>query len=323
MVVLRLKNVEVPFSPDGPLTWNEIDLVRTDVFTPALVGLLPDRAVRSGDRWTAARSAVQELTDMDRIDEGQVDCQFEQITTVSQRRHARIAFSGTVRGINEDGPNRQELDGYLFFDLESNHLGYLSLKGISSLLDKDGKTVGRIEGQFVLTRQAHARAADLSGQVLKGVALEANEQNTLLLYDNRELGVRFLYPRRWRVAGVHGQQIALDEANGSGLLLTLEPPAQVPTADQFLGESRDFLQKQKAKLLRTEPPRQVQPAPQELQHFALEAEINGQRVWMDYYVVRQTAGGATLAARLLLTDLAGLQNEVRSIARTVIVDKQK
>jgi hypothetical protein len=318
-----LKNVEVPFSPDGPLTWNEIDLVRTDVFTPALVGLLPDRAVRPGERWTAARSAVQELTDMERIDEGQVECRFEQITTVSKRRHARIAFSGTVRGINEDGPNRQELDGYLFFDLESNHLGYLSLKGISSLLDKDGKTVGRIEGQFVLTRQAHARAADLSGEALKGVALDANEQNTLLLYDNRDLGVRFLYPRRWRVAGVHGRQIALDEANGSGLLLTLEPPAQVPTGDQFLGESRDFLQKQKAKLLRTEPPRQLQPAPQELQHFALEAEMSGQRVWMDYYVVRQTVGGATLAARLLQTDLAALQKEVQGIARTVIVDKQK
>src|SRR5260370_37602880 len=42
MVVLRLKQAEVPFSPDGPLTWGEIDLVRTDVFTPGLAGLPPD-----------------------------------------------------------------------------------------------------------------------------------------------------------------------------------------------------------------------------------------------------------------------------------------
>ena len=41
LVVLRLNHVEVPFSPDGPLLWGEIDLVRTDVFTPALIGLLP------------------------------------------------------------------------------------------------------------------------------------------------------------------------------------------------------------------------------------------------------------------------------------------
>ena len=112
LVVLRLQNKEVPFSPDGPLTWSEIDLVRTDVFTPALSGMLPSKPVRIGEQWTADKSAIQELTDMERIDEGQVECRFEQIATLSNRRHARIAFSGTVRGINEDGPNKQQLDGY-------------------------------------------------------------------------------------------------------------------------------------------------------------------------------------------------------------------
>src|SRR5207245_8275778 len=51
MVILRTGHREVPFSPDGPLTWSEIDLVRTDVFTPALIGLLPERPVVPGDRW--------------------------------------------------------------------------------------------------------------------------------------------------------------------------------------------------------------------------------------------------------------------------------
>jgi hypothetical protein len=323
MVVLRLKNAEVPFSPDGPMTWGEIDLVRTDVFTPALAGLLPDKAVRPGEHWIATTSAVQELTDMERIDEGQVECRFEQITTLSGRRHARVAFTGTVRGINEDGPNRQQLDGYLFFDLESNHLSYVSLKGISWLMDKDGKEMGRIEGQFVLTRQAHTRAADLANEALKNVTLEANADNTLLLYENPDLGIRFLYPRRWRVAGVHGQQIALDEARGSGLLLTVEPAARLPSGDQFLTESRNFLQQQKAKILRTEQPRRVQAPPHELDHFALEAEVSGQRVWLDYFVIRQGPGGATLAARLLTSDLPALRKEIDRIARSVAIQRQQ
>src|SRR5262249_13670656 len=129
LVLLRLQNAEVPFSPDGPLLWGEIDLVRTDVFTPALVGLLSDKAVAPGQRWKAAASAIQELTDMQRIDEGDVACRFAEITTFGQRRYARIDFAGAVRGINEDGPNRQQLDGYLLFDLESKHIGYVSLKG--------------------------------------------------------------------------------------------------------------------------------------------------------------------------------------------------
>src|SRR5262245_14477848 len=50
LVLLRLQNTEIPFSPDGPLTWGEIDLIRTDVFTPALAGLLPGQPVRPGER---------------------------------------------------------------------------------------------------------------------------------------------------------------------------------------------------------------------------------------------------------------------------------
>ena len=321
LVVLRRENIEVPFSPDGPLTWGEIDLVRTDVFTPALVGLLPDRPVRPGDRWPAQRTAIQELTDLERIDEGGVECRLDQVTVLDGRRHARVAFSGTVRGTNEDGPNRQQLDGYLFFDLESQHLSYLSLKGINFLLDKGGQEAGRVEGQFVLTRRANTAAPDLSAEALRGVVLEPNDDNTRLLYDNPTLGVRFLYPRRWRVAGVHGRQVGLDGADGSGILVTLEPPSRVPTGAQFLGESRTYLGGQKARVLRADAPRPLRGPPRELEQFGLEVEVLGQRVQMDYYVVRQAQGGATLAARLLPNDLTAVRKEVEGIARSLTVTR--
>jgi hypothetical protein len=320
-VILRHKNTEVPFSPDGPLTWGEIDLVRTDVFTPALTGLLPEGAVPVGGRWTAANTAVQELTDMEHIDTGQVECRLEQITVLAGRRHARVGFAGAVRGVNEDGPNQQQIDGYFFFDLESNHLSYLSLHGISSLLDKDGKPQGSIEGRFVLTRQVHSQVQDLTDEALKGVTLEPNNENTRLLYENPELGIRFLHSRRWHLAGVHGAQVALDEANGNGLMFTLEPRERVPAAPQFVAESRGFFENQKAKILRVDEPRRVQSAPQEMDHFALDIEVSGQRTLMDYYILRQAAGGATLAARLLPADLSALQKEVAEIARSAVISR--
>jgi hypothetical protein len=322
LILLRLQNKEVPFSPDGPLTWGEIDLIRTDVFTPALTGLLPDHPVRRDERWTATRESVQELTDLERIDEGSLECRLEQLTTIEKRRHARVAFRGTIRGANEDGPNRQELEGYFFFDLESNHLSYLYLNGKHVMLDKDGKEVGRIEGRFVLTRQANTRAAQLSEASLRGVVTEPNADNTLLLYDNAELGVRFLYPRRWHVASVRGSQVALDSADGAGLLLTLDPLSRAPTGARFLAESQDWLVKQQAKVLRVDRPRSLRPSPI-LEHFALEAEMNKQKIVMDYYVTRQNNGGATLAARLPPRDLAALQKEVERIARSVVVTREQ
>src|SRR5262249_53170495 len=145
--------------------------------------------------------------------------------------------------------------------------------------------------------------------------------NTLLLYDNPDLGVRFLYPRRWRVQGVRGSQVTLDGAEGSGLLLTVDTAARTPTGAQFLAESRGWLEKQKARRLRGEPPRRVQERPP-LEQFALEAEMGGQKFLMDYYVTRQAAGGVTIAARLLPADLAALRQEVERIARSVAVTRR-
>lgn len=321
LVILRRQSVEVPFSPDGPLTWGEMDLVRTDVFTPALVGLLPEKPVGLGARWTAQDLAVRELTGMERVEDGKLECRLEQLTILQKRRHARVAFTGTVRGINEDGPNRQQLEGYFFFDLESNHLSYLFLKGIHSLLDKDGKSVGRIEGQFVLTRQAPVKCAELSDEALKGINLEDNPGNTLMLYENADLGIRFQHSRRWRVANVRGRQITLDETNGNGLLLTLEAPAQLPTGLQYLAEAREWLQRQKAKVLRVEPPKPLDGNLTGSEKFALDVEMGGGRIAMHYFVIRQKNGGATLAARVLPRDTAATLQEIDRLARSLEIKK--
>jgi hypothetical protein len=323
LVILRHKNVEVPFSPDGPLTWNEIDLIRTDVFTPALTGLLPDGPTQVGQRWRASAVAVQELTDLERIEEGGLECKLEQLTTLAGRRHARVGFSGSMRGPGEDGPTGHQLDGFLLFDLESSHLSYVSFHGVQTLLDKGGKAAGKIEGNFVLTRRPIAVPADLSDAGLRGRALEPNAENTLLLYDNPELGVRFLYPRRWRVAGVHGRQLAVDEGRGSGLLLTVEPPARVPTGQQFLNETRAYLEQQKAKVLGVGPIQALQKGPPAIEQFGLDLDLAGQRAHMEYFVVREANGGVTVAARLMPAELAALQPEVRLIVQSLRLTRRQ
>jgi hypothetical protein len=314
MVILRHNQVEVPFSPDGPMTWSELDLVRTDVFTPALTGLLPSAAVKLNDRWVAADFAVQELTDLDKIDDGKVSCQLEQLTKVSGRRVARIGFSGSVRGVGEDGPTRHTLDGHLLFDLDSSHVSYISVRGTQTLLDKDGKAIGKIDGTFVLTRRPDS-CKELSDEAIRSLKTEPDEANTLLLYDNADLGVRFLHPRRWRVAGVHGRQVGLDEDGGSGMLLTVETAKQTPTAAEFLKESKGFLEEQKAKVLRVDAVKQLQGGAKTVETFSLEVEISGQKVLMTYFVLRQAGGGATIAARVTGKQQALILADLEKIAK--------
>lgn len=321
MVLLRHNQAEVPFSPDAPLLWNEIDLVRTDVFTPALAGLLPTAAVRPGDRYLAAAGALQELTDLEKIQEGSLTCTFESITEVAQRKHARIGVRGSVRGIGEDGPGIHHVEGFLLFDLESQHVSYFSMTGTHGLVDPSGKEIGKVEGHFVLTRQPIAVVRELSDEVLRPVVLDPTDDNTQLLFHSPEQGAKFLHARRWRVAGANGRQITLDDPVGNGVLITLEPLAKTPTSAQFLQEVRNWLVQQKAAIIRTETPRQIQAPPKAVDWFGLEAEMGKQRMWLDYWVVRQAQGGATVAAKLSTTDLQLLQRDVHRIVRSLEITR--
>lgn len=320
MVILRTGHREVPFSPDGPLTWNEIDLVRTDVFTPALASLLPDRPVSVGDRWQAGAAAIEELTDIEKVEEGSLECRFDEITTLAGRRLARIRFNGTIRGVNDDGPNKQALDGYFYFDLGSNHLSYLSLSGTHYLLDKDGKTTGTIKGQFVLTRQANS-SPDLDDQTVRRLKLEPNADNTLLLYDNPELGIKFLHPRRWRIGQIRGKQVTLDESSGNGLMISIESLKDTPAPADYQNEVKAYLAKQKTTILTSDPPRSLAPPPNELTEFGLDVEMDRQKVRLQYYVSRQAGGGALVAARLNPRDLAAVRADIERIVRSMQVGK--
>jgi hypothetical protein len=319
LVVKRDKNFKVPFSPDGPLLLSEIELVRVDVFTPTLRGLLPADAVKPGDSWKATEAAVRELTDLQEIDGG-LACKLIEVKTENGRRVAIVTVSGTVKGASEDGPTRHELDGHFSFDLESNYLRYLSLRGKQFLLDKDGKDAGRMEGTQTITRELLKDSPKLSDDVVRSVKLTDDGDNTMLLYDNEEIGVRFLYPRRWRVHSEQGRQVMIDADNGNGILLTPLPLKDVPSPSQYAREIQEFLRSQQGKLMGSTPARRVQVNP-DVDYFGFEAEMKDQRLVLDYYISRQQRTGATLAARLTPQDAKDLRPEVERIARSVAVTK--
>lgn len=325
MVVLRSDGgKKAPFSPDGPLTWGEIDVVRTDLFVPALVpGLLPPNPVRPGDRWPLTAAAVADLTDLDPVDEGGLTGTFAGVVALDGRRYAKLTVAGTVKGVTEDGPARQKLDGLAYYDLAAGRLTYLSLTGGRELLGSDGKTVvGRTDGKLTLTRtttRPAAELAELADAALRDADRRPTPENTLLLYDNPDLGVRFVHPRRWRVGAVQGKQVTLEEAHGGGILITVEPPDRVPTAAQFLSETEAFLKGQKWAVSATDPPARAAAG---LDRFGLDAEVNKERVRMEYAVLAGPDGGATVAARLPWGERGELRPDVDRVLRSLAVTKR-
>jgi len=319
MVVLREKNLEVPFSPDGPLLRSEIEVVRVDVFTPALAGLLPADAVKPGDTWKAAESAVRELTDI-QPEDGSLACKFVEVTTFVGRKVAHVSVRGHVRGVNEDGPTRHEIDGHFFFDLQSQHLCYLSIKGRQLLLDKDGKEIGASEGTLTMTRQARLRHDKLGDDVCGRLQLTPDADNTLLLFEDDDIGVRFVYPRRWRFAGLQNRQVMLEADGGNGILLTPVPLKEVPSPAQFAKEAQELIKSQGDLVLGISPARRVSSAP-DVDQFTIEVKHLGKPQLIDYYTVRLRTTGATAATTLNPSDARELRPEIERMMRGLNVTK--
>ena len=320
LVIVRQGNIEAPFSPDGLLKLGEIDLIRTDVFTPALSGMLPKDAVAPGDSWKGTEAATRELTDLVQITGGELTCRFVKADAVQ----AKIAFEGIISGVGENGPTKHELDGFCYFDLKANALSYVSLKGTEHLLDEKGEAKGRVTGTFVLTREMKTAPAGIADTT--NLTLDPDEDNTRLLFEDEELGLRFAHSRKWKPR-VDGSQVRLDDLRGNGVVITLDPVARVPTLQQFQNEVRTGIERRKGTVTFVSPMNAVQRQPTAVESLSIEADIPGekgsQRGILLVAVIRDEAFGATLAATLVTNDRATLAREMERLAASVRASKGK
>lgn len=325
MVMLRSSDgKKAPFSPDGPLTFDEIEVLKNDPFCPTLVtGLLPPKEVTVGAKWPASEAAVIDLTDLnlDKLDSGGLTVEFVGVVLVDKRKHAKLTFDGTVKGANEEGPSRQQIDGTAYFDLENSRLSYMKVNGVHELLDDKGKATGKIEGTFTLTREASPKADEFTDAALKGVELKPTDDNTQLLFDNPDLGVKFLHPRRWHVGAVQGRQLTLDEPQGGGVLFTLLPATKLPTPVAFQDEVKAFLAKAKAKASPIPEPKRWQDKPA-VDRFGFDVEFESGKARMEYAVLTTADGGLTVAARLPAKLAAELTPDLERVLKSLSVTKK-
>jgi hypothetical protein len=324
VVVLKNdKGKKAPFSPDGPLTWGEIDLIRHDIFAPVIAaGLLPARAVAPGDKWAASAAAVLDLTEFETIEDGGLSLEFISVIELDKRKYAKLAVGGTIRGRTEDGPVKQKLEGTAYFDIEAERVSYLKLSGVHEMLGAKGETTGTLEGTFTLTRQASTKFPEINDEALKTIQLKPNDDNSLLLYDNPELGIRFLHSRRWRMGVVQGRQLTLQESKGGGILFTIEPANRVPTAQQYLDEVKAFLAKQQAKLPPLNAPKRWAEKPMVIDRFGVDAELKAGASRLEYAVASSAEGGVLIAARFPPAETVELKADLDRVLKHLVLTKR-
>jgi hypothetical protein len=92
--------------------------------------------------------------------------------------------------------------------------------------------------------------------------------------------------------------------------------------DDYANEIAGFIQKEKAQVGKVDRPVRVRAEPVQLDRFGLDATFGMDKVRLEYAVLRQTDGGATVAARIPAGDAAAMKPEVERVIRSLSVTKK-
>jgi hypothetical protein len=184
----------VLFSPHGPFTRDELDLIDLPCNPLALGRLLPDKAVAIGQRWKVDEAAMAALLRLSAVGRSDVEAALKEVVDGV----AEVAFSGGVAGALEGVATEIEVKGACRVHLQRKLIEQVSLAV------KENRGVGHVAaGVDVVARlKMHLRpvdAAELTDANLQGLPLASAGQAPPLAYRPGALPVEFLYDRRWHL----------------------------------------------------------------------------------------------------------------------------
>ena len=185
----------VLFSPLGPLTRDELELLDVPGSSALVAGLLPEKPVAVGERWSPAPEVLAGLLGLDAVTQARVESGLQQVDDKRAVLAIKGTVSGAVRGISSD----IELDGRCDFDMAQRRITWLAMS------IRETRAVGHAEpGLEAVARLRMGIApgkpcAEISEATLAHVPLEANPGTLLLRLASPEGKYQLLYGRQWRV----------------------------------------------------------------------------------------------------------------------------
>jgi hypothetical protein len=185
----------VLFSPQGPLTREELDLIAAPGSGLALEALLPPRATKVGSQWQLGEATASRLLGLEAVSQQDVVCTLDSV----KDNIAIISFAGKVSGAVGGVSSDSELKGKLNFDLKQRAVTWLTLAC------KENRAIGHAQPGFEVVTTLRMvvapsqPAAALSDKALAGLPLKAAGGQTLIELDSEAAGFQLRHDRRWSV----------------------------------------------------------------------------------------------------------------------------
>jgi hypothetical protein len=293
------------YSPAGPLTRDELELV--DLLGNSLVldRLLPEKAVAVGESWKHSPDLVAVLLGLDAV--AKTDLQ-STLVSVAQKA-ARMEISGHVEGVIEGVSTSLDVKAKYRFQLDTGRITWFGI------LVKEDRSIGHvgfgleITARLQMTIAPGVAAPKLSDAALKDVALKPTPELLQLAYESPTGGWRLLHDRRWFLLKDQKELAVLrllDEGEPLALCNIAPLPNAVPGKTVPLEEFQEDVRKALGKNLKSlvEAGQSPSGSGYQISHIVAEGAAEDVPLRWFYYLVADRSGRQvvfifTIESRLL------------------------
>lgn len=182
------------YATSGPMTYENVELLRTPGDSLALLALLPSQEVDATSTWTPASWVLPCLVGLEAVTESSLQCRIDKLDS----QFAIIAFQGRAQGAVLGAITKIDVSGQIAFDLAKKHIR-------QAVVDQEeDRAIGAVSpGMKVKAKVYVDRAPTTTPQPLNDSALSRvpiiAEPTHLALWFDAPWGLRFAYDRHWHV----------------------------------------------------------------------------------------------------------------------------
>jgi hypothetical protein len=285
------------FSPAGPLTRPELDLIDVPANSLILDSLLPSRAVGIGDRWQLADDMVAGLLGLDAVSQSNVECELKEVAGP----RAKLELAGRVLGAVGGVGTEIEVKGKYRYDFEMRRVTGLGL------LVKERRSIGHVTtGLDVVAKLqlALGPAGDnkhLTDAKLARQDLSPRPDSLLLRCESPTKKFTILHSRDWHLMTDSGELLALRLVDRGELVaqcnVSVLPdvrPGHIPSLAKFQQDLRRSLDKSFDNFV--EASESTNSAGYRVMRVVVEGQISDLPLHWHYYLVTDEAGHAAVLA---------------------------
>jgi hypothetical protein len=301
----------VIYSPDGPLRLAELSMLSDHSHLPQLETFLPEKELQPGETWPADPQALSELTGLDQIESGSVECKFEGEVTIQGAPFAQISATGNFVGQTGPQKSRCQLRAGLYLDPKTGRFISMRAVGKQETLGLDDKVAGEVQVDFQVLVEASPQDGDLADEAVAKLPQTSTPELLQLVFELPERGFRMTHSRQWILQRVDADRFFFAGPNVS-FVVTLEPDGKVPTAAAYQEQVASYMTEQKIETKQTIPVDSKELAGGSLSHFQYEAKIKDRVSLLDYWVRQVGDRGITVAS-----------NGARPVAEELLADLER